>query len=241
MPVYDALPASNLRHILVRHEQAAAFAADAWARATGKVGVCLATSGPGCDQPDHRHRQRLSRQRGDGGDHRPGGDHRDGFGRVPGGRHILGMTLAVVKHSWSVRDAADIPHVVAEAFRVAKSGRPGPVLIDLPKDVAAARIDRPSAERPAPPAPKPFDPATLHAAQAAIARATKPLLYVGGRRRHLRRGGAAARLCRTNRHPVRRHAEGVGRAPHRSSAPPGNAGDARVRARPTRRCRRATC
>ena len=153
----------------MRHEQAAAFAADAWARATGKVGVCLATSGPGATNlitgiaNAYLDSVAMVAITGQVATTAMGSD---AFQEVD----ILGMTLAVVKHSWSVRDAADIPHVVAEAFRVAKSGRPGPVLIDLPKDVAAARIDRPSAERPAPPAPKPFDPATLHAAQAAIAR-----------------------------------------------------------------------
>ena len=72
MPVYDALVGSSLRHILVRHEQGAALAADGYARASGKVGVCMATSGPGRDQPGHRHRQRLPRFGADGGDHRPG-------------------------------------------------------------------------------------------------------------------------------------------------------------------------
>ena len=179
MPVYDALPGSSLTHILVRHEQAAAFGADAWARATGEVGVCLATSGPGATNlvtglaNAYLDSVPVIAITGQVATTAMGSD---AFQEVD----ILGMTLAVVKHSWSVRDPADIPHVVAEAFRVARSGRPGPVLIDLPKDVAAALIDPPAQESRTPPEPEPFDPATLRAAEAAIAAARKPLLYVGG-------------------------------------------------------------
>ena len=179
MPVYDALPGSTLTHILVRHEQAAAFAADAWARATGEVGVCLATSGPGATNLVTG----LANAYLDSvpvvaitGQVATASMGSDAFQEVD----ILGMTLAIVKHSWSVRDARDIPHIVAEAFRVARSGRPGPVLIDLPKDVAAARVDRPTPEPAYTPDPKSFDPTTLRAAEAAIAGARKPLLYVGG-------------------------------------------------------------
>ena len=179
MPVYDALPGSTLTHILVRHEQAAAFGADAWARATGEVGVCLATSGPGATNlvtglaNAYLDSVPVVAITGQVATTAMGSD---AFQEVD----ILGMTLAVVKHSWSVRDATEIPHIVAEAFRVARSGRPGPVLIDLPKDVAAALIDPPSPEPRTPAAPEPFDPSTLRAAEAAIAAARKPLLYVGG-------------------------------------------------------------
>ncbi len=136
MPVYDALTGSNIRHILTRHEQGAAFAADAWARVTGKPGVCMATSGPGATNlitgiaNAAMDSVPLVAITGQVATHFIG---TDAFQEVD----IVGMTLPIVKHSWLVRDAGDVPAVVEEAFHVAASGRPGPVLIDLPKDVAA--------------------------------------------------------------------------------------------------------
>ncbi len=151
MPVYDALLGSRLRHILVRHEQGAALAANGYARATGRVGVCMATSGPGAAN--------LLTGIADA--------HLDSVpvvaitGQVPSGAlgtdafqemDVLGVFMPVVKHSFLVRSADDLPHVVAEAFRVAREGRPGPVLIDLPKDVAQAQTTaRPAARKAAPP------------------------------------------------------------------------------------------
>ena len=179
MPVYDALVGSSLRHILVRHEQAAAFAADAWGRATGEPGVCLATSGPGATNLvtglanaflDSVPVVAITGQVG------TGVMGTDAFQEVD----IIGMTLPIVKHSWLIRDAADIPAVVAEAFRVAKEGRPGPVLIDLPKDVAAGFIDAPPPQPRSPAEVVRFDPAALAPAERAIRTAKKPLLYVGG-------------------------------------------------------------
>ena len=138
MPVYDALLGSPLRHILVRHEQGAALAANGYARATGRVGVCMATSGPGAAN--------LLTGIADA--------HLDSVpvvaitGQVPSAAlgtdafqemDVLGVFLPVVKHSFLVRSVDDLPQVVAEAFRIAREGRPGPVLIDLPKDIAQAR------------------------------------------------------------------------------------------------------
>ncbi|HVL42226.1 MAG TPA: thiamine pyrophosphate-binding protein, partial [Brevundimonas sp.] len=134
MPVYDALTGSSLRHILVRHEQAAAFAADAWARRSGKVGVCLATSGPGATNLITG----IANAMMDSvpivcitGNVAQAVMGTDAFQEID----ILGVTLPIVKHSILVRDPADIPAAVEEAFHIAASGRPGPVLIDLPKDV----------------------------------------------------------------------------------------------------------
>ncbi len=181
MPVYDALPGSGVRHILVRHEQAAAFAADAWARVTGEVGVCLATSGPGATNlvtglanafldsvPVVAITGQVS----------TAVMGSDAFQEVD----ILGVTLPIVKHSIIVRDAANIPEVVAEAFRITREGRPGPVLIDLPKDVAAARVSfAPDPPRtPAARAARRLDPHALAPAERAIRAARRPLLYVGG-------------------------------------------------------------
>jgi acetolactate synthase-1/2/3 large subunit len=179
MPVYDALTGSNLRHILVRHEQGAAFAADGWARATGKPGVCLATSGPGATNlitgianaaMDSVPMVAIT------GQVPTALMGTDAFQEVD----ILGMTLPIVKHSWLVRDPGDVPAIVAEAFHVAASGRPGPVLIDLPKDVAAGVATRIKPYH----APNwdgdPEDTNALIHAGALIEAAERPLLYIGG-------------------------------------------------------------
>ena len=136
MPIYDALANSGLKHILVRHEQGAAFSADAYARATGKAGVCMATSGPGATNlitgiaNAYMDSIPLVCITGQVGSHLLG---TDGFQEVD----ILGLTLPIVKHSWLVRDGADIPAIIAQAFAIATQGRPGPVLIDIPKDIAS--------------------------------------------------------------------------------------------------------
>ncbi len=179
MPIYDALAGSGLKHILVRHEQGAAFAADAYARATGGVGVCMATSGPGATNlitgiaNAYMDSVPLVCITGQVGTHLLG---TDGFQEVD----ILGLTLPIVKHSWLVRDPADIPAIIAEAFAIATEGRAGPVLIDIPKDIASARVGvSHQASFPAwtPPSP---DPKAIEAATKLIEAAKKPLLYVGG-------------------------------------------------------------
>jgi acetolactate synthase I/II/III large subunit len=140
MPVYDALLDSKIRHILVRHEQAAALAADGYARATGKVGVCMATSGPGATNlvtgiaNAYMDSVPLVAITGQVPTPLMG---TDAFQEVD----IFGMTLPVVKHSFLVDRIQDLPQMVHEAFRIARSGRPGPVLIDLPKDVTAGSAD----------------------------------------------------------------------------------------------------
>src|SRR6202044_3229681 len=135
MPVYDALVDSRIRHVLVRHEQAAALAADGYARASGKVGVCMATSGPGATNlvtgiaNAYMDSVPVVAITGQVATNLMG---TDAFQEVD----IFGITLPVVKHSFLVRTAAELPQIVHEAFRIARSGRPGPVLIDLPKDIA---------------------------------------------------------------------------------------------------------
>ena len=179
MPIYDALAGSGLQHILVRHEQGAAFAADAYARATGRVGVCMATSGPGATNlitgiaNAYMDSIPLVCITGQVGTHLMG---TDGFQEVD----ILGITLPIVKHSWLVRDPAEIPSILAEAFAIAKEGRAGPVLVDIPKDVAATRVAASHAASFStwtPPAP---DASAIQAAEKLIEAAKKPLLYVGG-------------------------------------------------------------
>lgn len=180
MPVYDALPGSALRHILVRHEQGAAMAADAYGRVTGRPGVCLATSGPGATNLitgianaflDSVPMVAITGQVG------TGVMGTDAFQEVD----IFGMTLPIVKHSYIVRATEDIAGVFAEAFALAASGRPGPVLIDLPKDVLQHAIDAPAPPRPAVPSPTPLpDAAALATANHLIATARAPILYFGG-------------------------------------------------------------
>ncbi|MBB4211809.1 acetolactate synthase large subunit [Rhodothalassium salexigens DSM 2132] len=179
MPVYDALPGSGLRHILTRHEQGAAFAADAYARVAGKPGVCFATSGPGGTNlvtglanamldsvPLIAVTGQVARPL----------MGTDAFQEVD----MFGITLPVVKHSMIITDAESIPEQVAEAFRIAMSGRPGPVLIDLPKDIAAAQVtDRPALAAHHQPCPRPA-PDALAEAEALIRSAHKPLIYAGG-------------------------------------------------------------
>lgn len=139
MPFYDALTSyPALRHVLVRHEQAAAHAADGYARATGKVGVCVATSGPGATNlvtglatafMDSTPIVAITGQVA-----RPF-IGRDAFQETD----ILGVTQPITKHNFLVKRVEDLAEIVHEAFRLARGGRPGPVLIDVPKDVQFAK------------------------------------------------------------------------------------------------------
>jgi acetolactate synthase I/II/III large subunit len=132
LPLYDALYSAGIRHLLVRHEQAAAFAADGYARVTGKPGVCLVTSGPGATNLMTGLTSALMDSipvvalTGQVPESLIG---KDGFQEAD----TIGISLPATKHSFQVRSAADIPAVVRRAFRTAVSGRPGPVLVDLPK------------------------------------------------------------------------------------------------------------
>ena len=184
LPIYDALHKQNaLRHILVRHEQAAVHAAEGYARSTGKVGVVLVTSGPGATNTVTGLTDALM----------------DSIpvvcltGQVP--THLIGndafqeadttgITRPCTKHNYLVKAIEDLPRVVHEAFYVARSGRPGPVVVDLPKDVLQAkatcylapddvehRTYRPQVKA---------DRTTIEAAVEMIAKAKRPLIYSGG-------------------------------------------------------------
>jgi acetolactate synthase-1/2/3 large subunit len=135
LPFYDTLPQyPQLRHILVRHEQCAAHAADGYARATGKVGVCMATSGPGATNlvtgiaNAYMDSVPIVALTGQVATPFIG---KDAFQEID----ITGITLPITKHSYLVTDTADLAEVFKEAFYIARTGRPGPVLIDLPRDV----------------------------------------------------------------------------------------------------------
>lgn len=140
--IYDALykNSDRIRHILTAHEQGAAHAADGYARVTGKVGVCLATSGPGATNlvtgiaTAYMDSIPMVAITGNVGTSLIG---RDSFQEV----YIAGITMPITKHNFVVRDVEDLADTVRDAFRIAASGRPGPVLIDIPKDITAAKCE----------------------------------------------------------------------------------------------------
>jgi len=140
LPIYDELYNSSLRHILVRHEQAAAHAADGFARASGRVGVCLATSGPGaCNlvtgiATAYMDSIPIVALTGQVPTNLLGND---AFQESD----ITGITMPITKHNYLVKRTEDLGHVVREAFFIARTGRPGPVLIDLPKDVSTKEVE----------------------------------------------------------------------------------------------------
>jgi acetolactate synthase I/II/III large subunit len=188
LPIYDELyrseAAGHLQHILVRHEQGAAHAADGYARATGKVGVCFGTSGPGATnlvtgiataQMDSIPMVIVTGQVG------RASIGSDAFQETD----IYGITLPIVKHSYVVRDPADMAQIVAEAFHIAATGRPGPVLIDVPKDVGLEEFDYVPVEPGAVKLPgyRPTvkgNPRQIIQALKLIREAQRPLLYAGG-------------------------------------------------------------
>ncbi|MGK2879693.1 MAG: acetolactate synthase large subunit [Mycobacterium sp.] len=194
LPVYDPLYDSlKLRHVLVRHEQGAGHAASGYAHATGKVGVMMATSGPGATnlvtpladaQMDSIPVVAITGQVG------RGLIGTDAFQEAD----ISGITMPITKHNFLVRNGDDIPRIIAEAFHIASSGRPGAVLVDIPKDVLQApcmfswppQVDLPGYK----PNTKPHSRQVREAAKL-IAAARKPVLYVGG---GVIRGDATAEL-----------------------------------------------
>jgi acetolactate synthase I/II/III large subunit len=183
LPAYDPLfDSTTVRHVLVRHEQGAGHAAEGYAQATGRVGVCMATSGPGATN--------LVTPIADA--------YMDSVpivaitGQVPSGAigtdafqeaDICGITLPITKHNYLVQTADDIPRVLAEAFHIAGTGRPGPVLVDIPKDVLQAQTRfawPPTMELPGyRPVLKPHGKQIREAARL-IADAKRPVFYVGG-------------------------------------------------------------
>jgi acetolactate synthase-1/2/3 large subunit len=187
MPTYDALYDSPIKHVLVRHEQAGAHAADAYYRASGRVGVCLATSGPGATNlvtglaTAYMDSSAVVAITGNVPLSLIG---TDAFQEAD----VYGITLPITKHNYLVKHVNDIARVVREAFHIAASGRPGPVLIDIPKDVQQApftgsfevALDLPG-----------YKPTTvgnakqLRRAAEAIRAAKRPIMMVGG-------GGQAA-------------------------------------------------
>ena len=182
LDLYDEMPKHDIRHILVRHEQGAAHMADGYARATGRVGVCLVTSGPGATNTVTGIATAYM----------------DSIpivvftGQVPTAligndafqeADIVGITRPCTKHNYLVKDVNDLARIIREAFYLARSGRPGPILVDLPKDVINAKAEY---KYPKKIALKGYKPTTeahmgqIKRAYTAISRAKKPVIYAGG-------------------------------------------------------------
>ena len=183
LPVYDALyHSSKIRHVLVRHEQGAVHAADGFARVSGKVGVCMATSGPGATNlvtgiaNAYMDSVPLVLFTGQVPTMQIG---TDAFQEVD----ITGITMPITKHNYLLKDPQKLPIMVKNAFHIASTGRPGPVLIDIPKDVAQARISfkYPSAVklRGYRPTYK-GHPAKINEIAKLVAKARRPVIYAGG-------------------------------------------------------------
>jgi acetolactate synthase-1/2/3 large subunit len=183
LPIYDELYESPLKHILVRHEQAAAHAADGYARASGRVGVCLATSGPGA----------CNLVTGIATAYMDSAPIVALTGQVPTSllgndafqeSDITGITMPVTKHNYLVKSAADLSRVIKEAFYIAGTGRPGPVLVDIPKDVSTGLAkDIPLPEKVT---LRGYNPTykghkrQIDKAVELIGHAERPLIYAGG-------------------------------------------------------------
>lgn len=181
LPIYDELFAEpKLKHILIRHEQAAAFAANGYARSSGKVGVCLATSGPGATNlvtgiaTAYLDSIPLIAITGQADLKQIG---KDGFQWVS----ITHITLPITKNNYLIKNIDEIPATIAEAFTLARSGRPGPVLIDIPHDISSALTET-NAENKNLAATKnlAIDYSQLPAIVNLIQQAQKPLLLIGG-------------------------------------------------------------
>jgi acetolactate synthase-1/2/3 large subunit len=196
LPTYDPLMDSKqIRHILVRHEQGAGHAAEGYASATGKLGVCIATSGPGATNlvtaiaDAHMDSVPLLAITGQVGSHLIG---TDAFQEAD----IVGITMPITKHSFLVTRAQDIPETIASAYLIATTGRPGPVLVDITKDAQNAKVPFVWPPKVDLPGYKPVTKAhgkQIQAAAQLIAESQKPVLYVGG---GIIRSGASKELLK---------------------------------------------
>jgi acetolactate synthase-1/2/3 large subunit len=195
LPVYDPLLDSPIRHILVRHEQGAGHAAEGYAQATGRPGVAMVTSGPAATNivtalaDAYMDSIPLVIITGQVATSVIG---TDAFQEAD----TTGITMSITKHNWLITDAADIPRVIKEAFHVATTGRPGPVLIDFPKDVANATMDWYWPKSVDLPGYKPTlrgHPRMIKEAAKLIVSSSRPVIYAGG---GILRGKATEQLLR---------------------------------------------
>ena len=182
LPLFDALYGAPIKFILTRHEQGAAHAADGYARATGRVGVCVATSGPGATNlttgiatanMDSVPMVAIT------GQVKTNLIGNDAFQEAD----MTGITRSITKHNYLLKDIRDLARVVKEAFHVARTGRPGPVLVDIPVDITTAELEGEPDKTLRLPGYKPViegHPRQIRAAAAAINEAQRPILYIGG-------------------------------------------------------------
>ncbi|MET0561361.1 MAG: biosynthetic-type acetolactate synthase large subunit [Gaiellaceae bacterium] len=183
LPLYDAFArGTTVRHVLARHEQGAGHMAEGYARATGRVGVAVATSGPGATNlvtpiaDAWMDSTPLVCITGQVRSHLIG---TDAFQECD----ITGITIPIVKHSWLVQDVEELPHVLKAAFHVARTGRCGPVLVDIPRDVQEAPLEfeyPDEVDLPGWKPPQRGHPRQIRRAAEVLARAERPVLYVGG-------------------------------------------------------------
>ncbi|HYY22323.1 MAG TPA: biosynthetic-type acetolactate synthase large subunit, partial [Thermoleophilaceae bacterium] len=217
LPTYDALYDAGIRHIQCRHEQGAGHAAEGYAKASGKVGVALATSGPGATNLVTPIADALM-------DSVPTvfltGQVRtellgtDGFQEAD----ISGITMPIVKHSLMIQDPRQIPRAIHEAFHIARTGRPGPVLVDVPQDLSRADIPYEPLELDRISLPG-YQPTTegnakqIRLAAKALANARRPVIYGGGGIVNANAAREFAELCLADRFPVTLTVMGLGSFP----------------------------
>jgi len=214
-PVYDALYDSSIKHVLVRHEQGAVHAADGYARATGRVGVVVATSGPGATNlvtgianayMDSIPLVIIT------GQVSTGMVGTDAFQEVD----TTGITMPITKHNYLVKDAAQLPRTIKYAFYIASTGRPGPVLIDLPKDMAETKIKFHYPETVHLRGYKPTfrgHPNQIAEAAKLIAQSERPVIYAGGGITSSRSSAELLALAETINAPVTNTLQGLSSFP----------------------------
>src|SRR5881409_3390348 len=218
LPTYDALYDAGVRHVLCRHEQGAGHAAEGYAKASGKVGVALATSGPGATN--------LVTAIADAvmdsvptvfitGQVRTDLLGTDGFQEAD----VSGITMPIVKHSLIIQDPREIPEAIHEAFHIARTGRPGPVLIDVPQDLSRADINYEPVDEVHLPGYQPTTEGNakqVKLAAKALANSRRPVLYAGGGVVSANAAAELAELAMSDRFPVTCTVMGLGAfpAPH---------------------------
>src|SRR4051812_4211684 len=215
LPTYDALYDGGVRHILCRHEQGAGHAAAGYAKASGKVGVALATSGPGATN--------LVTAIADAvmdsvptvfitGQVRTELLGTDGFQEAD----VTGITMLIVKHSLMIQDPREIPEAIHEAFHIARTGRPGPVLIDLPQDLSRADINYEPVDDVRLPGYQPTTEGNakqIRLAAKALANSRRPVIYAGGGVINANAAAELTELCRSDHFPVTCTLMGLGGYP----------------------------
>jgi len=218
LPTYDALYDAGLRHVQCRHEQGAGHAAEGYAKASGQVGVALATSGPGATN--------LVTAIADAmmdsvptvfitGQVRTDLLGTDGFQEAD----VTGITMPIVKHSIMIQDPLEIPEAIHEAFHIARTGRPGPVLVDIPQDLSRAEIPYEpvdSVHLPGYQPTKEGNTKQIRLAAKALANARRPVIYAGGGVVNANASAELVELAMSDRFPVTCTLMGLGAfpAPH---------------------------